>query len=307
MNVYKVLRDSDVFSNIRASEFYSKYEARIVIETLTEVALLDPSFFDKFCAYILLNNGVRVTSWEVNNDCGSKQPVYIIFDEHGRIPLELLHGDSIVFHAHLNFGHEDRQYPNLFDYPLGCNSFVPEKPFTPFGQRRINVFFSGNLHAGRRKLYQQLIGIPFLPLRLLTKLQRMANLNFDNKWSSSYIRFTDGFSKGLSFDAYSEYLYNSKIILSPSGISNSECFRHYEGLRAGCVVVTEKIPAKPQLSGSPIIEVKDWSSGFDTISELLKDPAGLDKLGKDSYNWYRDHISPRPLAKYIINSVKTLI
>jgi hypothetical protein len=184
---------------------------------------------------------------------------------------------------------------------------VDELPYLPTSQRTINVFFSGNLHAGRKKLYQSLSRLPHLPLPILVRLQKHLKLEFDNKFPSSYIRFTDGFSRGFAFHEYANYLSDSKIIISPPGISNPECFRHYEGLRAGCVVVTERLPVKPQFENSPVIEVGDWSNGFKVISNLLNDPAKLDELSRRSYDWYQNQLAPKPTAQYVFDKISTVV
>lgn len=303
MKLFQLLPNSEIFSNISPENFDSKYEAELLLRTLNHVEEFEPDFFKTFSVVILLNNGVKIEKWDVvpPND---KRVIFIIFDELGRLPIELLEDSSnIVFHAHLSFEDGKQKYSNLFHYPLGCNSFVPDKSYVPPSARRINVFFSGNLHAGRKKLYRALTRLP-LPLSILTRLQKFLKIIFDNKFPSSYIRFTEGFGKGFSTAEYSDYLVNSKIIISPPGISNLECFRHYEGLRAGCVVIAEKLPVKPQYKGSPVIEVGNWSNGFALIHELLQNHERLDALSWESYLWYRDRLSPKPIAKYILDKIQ---
>jgi hypothetical protein len=305
MNAHRILPDLEVFSNIEAREFSSKYEAEIVLEMVRFLAKKKPDFYNEFSVFILLNNGVHVRNWDIENAGNNKKNVFIVFDEHGRVPLELIKQDSnIVFHAHLSFAENDRKYSNLFHYPLGCNSFVPASPYVSVGERKINVFFSGNLHSGRKRLYQNLAHLPGVPLPILVRIQSILKAKFDGKFPDSIIRFTEGFSKGLSFENYADHLSHSKILLSPPGISNHECFRHYEGLRAGCVVVTERVPVKPQYTGSPIIEVDNWSKGFKIINALLKDPDRLADLSKRSYFWYKNNLSPEPVAQYVLERVK---
>jgi hypothetical protein len=305
MEVYKVLQDLDVYSNIKAAEFAAKYEAPLMQQTLLELTSQSPEFFSEFCVCILLNNGVDVKNWNLAH-FNDKRKVFILFDEMGRVPHELVQPSSnVVFHAYLSFAENEKQYINLFHYPLGCNSFVPETPSIPASERKYNVFFSGNLHIGRKKLFQKLTHLPFVPLAILTRIQKFYKSQFDDKFSSSYIRFTNGFSQGLSFSEYAACLSQSKIILSPPGISNLECFRHYEGLRAGCIVLAERLPIKRQYCGSPIFEIGNWSNGFKVIEELLADPERLNSVSKNSRDWYLNHFSPKAVAKYILESVNS--
>lgn len=281
MKLYKILTDAELFSNLSAENFSTKYEADFVLQTLRHFWKRSPDISSKFNIVVLLNNGVDVKKWDIV-DLNTKRKLFIIFDEKGRTPLELVEQTrDVIFHAHLSFKEQERKYPNLFHYPLGSNSFVPALPNVPISQRHLNVFFSGNLHAGRARLYQRLAKLPYAPLSLLTRIQKYLNLKFDTKFPFSYIRFTEGFSKGFSFQEYAHYLTHSKIIVSPPGISNPECFRHYEGLRAGCVVIAERLPVKPQFESSPVIEVRNWHEGFKTIRRLLNDPLKLDDLSRN--------------------------
>jgi hypothetical protein len=54
------------------------------------------------------------------------------------------------------------------------------------------------------------------------------------------------------------------------------------------------------------MEVKDWSRGFKLIKALLSDPLKLDTLSKKSFSWYRDHLSPKSVARYIFETIDTL-
>lgn len=302
MDIYRVSSDLAIYSNIPPGEFQSKYEVELLMETLQSIKIFDINFYKKFDVCVLLNNGVNIQSWDIERS--EKKRVYIIFDELGRIPFELVDDSpDFVFHAHMSFSDQERPHYRLFHYPLGCNSFVPVRPYIPAGERKINVFFSGNLHIGRRCLYEKVSNLYKVPFPILVRLQKVLQTKFDSKFSDSYIRFTNGFSRGLTFQEYGDYLSTSKIILSPPGISNPECFRHYEGLRAGCIVVTEKLPTKPQYLESPIIEAGNWSKGFEIIRGLLSNAEKMDKVSKASRDWYLNNLSPKPVAKYILGNV----
>ena len=304
MTVYKIQTDVDIFSNASPGEFQSKFEAKNTLQTLDFLGKISPDIVNEFCFLILFNSGQDIRKWAVET-FSHKKKIIIIFDEIGRTPEELLEeSTNIVFHAYLNFATSEKKYPNLYHYPLGCNSFVPEMDYVLPSERTINVFYSGNLHIGRKKLYQELTHLHFLPFPILARFQNFFRLRFDERFPSSFIRFTNGFSKGFYSTEYASQLSNSKIILSPPGISNLECFRHYEGLRAGCVVIAERLPTKPQLTNSPIIEVKDWSKGFKIIKDLLNDPLELEALSKKSFSWYHDQLSPKPVARYIFETIK---
>lgn len=306
MKLFKLSHQLNTFCNLPPEQFESTYESKILRSTLDSLYNMSVDLVAEFQIVILQNVGKNVDKWDIEKPM-SLRCIYIVFDENGRIPQELLACPSdIVFHAYLDFDENKKEHRNLFHYPLGCNSFVDENAYVPVVQRKVNVFFSGNLHSGRKKLYQQLTLLKILPFFCLIRIQTLFKFRFDQKFPNSYLRFSDGFSKGLPFEEYATYLSNTKILLSPPGISNLECFRHYEGLRAGCIVIAEKLPLKPQYAGSPIIEVGKWSSGFKVIQKLIRDPEMLERLSQASYQWYQNYLSPQATAKYISKSIKSI-
>jgi hypothetical protein len=306
INLSRICQDSEVFTNIDSNRFINSFESKTLLSTIRMLGDTN-SFIHKNFAFIILFNDCELIDSDRIGSLNRKRKIFIVFDEYAKLPLGLLKDDSnIVFHAYLSFSAKNRPFPNLFHFPLGCNGFVPERNYVPMKRRKLNVFFSGNLHAGRTKLYQSLSNVSLLPLPILVRIQRLLQIRFDNKFPASYIRFTKRFSSGFSFDDYADYLSESKIILSPPGINNPECFRHYEGLRAGCVVLTERLPIKPHYDGSPIIEVGKWSNGFRIINELLMDQDRLEALGKQSFDWYQAKLRPNALARYISENVQSL-
>lgn len=70
------------------------------------------------------------------------------------------------------------------------------------------------------------------------------NKSFDisSLYDNAYIRFYSGFNNGDDYNKYAYYLQNSKIVLSPKGFHSTECFRFYEAMRQGCIVITEELP-----------------------------------------------------------------
>ncbi|MEJ1239002.1 hypothetical protein WBG78_12785 [Chryseolinea sp. T2] len=248
---------------------------------------------------VLFNVNQNISSWTIDAPL-EKSRVYIIYDESGRVPFELADSKrAIILHAYLKEYSDVLKSLSIAHFPLCCNSSVPELPYIPIQSRKINVFYSGNLHAGRTKLFQALTGWHALPLSVLSRVHRFFRLKFDSKFKNSYIRFSGGFGQGLNNIEYAKALSESKIILSPPGISNDECFRHYEGLRAGCIVIAERLPPKPFLENSPIITVTDWTKGFDEIARLLSDENALAHRSQLSRDWHLNNFSVTGVSNYI--------
>jgi len=200
---------------------------------------------------------------------------------------------------------------------LGCEKNIPELPYKNINERKYSVFFSGNLNSGRLQLFYYLLfgkipsriihkGIKniFIRINLIKKL--LVLLKFDSKIPDAYIRFTDGFKKGLSPERYSEIIADSKIILCPKGFNLPETFRHYEAMRAGCVIISEKLPSTHFYKDSPIIQIDNWEEGLKIAAELINNNAELEKMSKMTINWWKNRCSENAVAQYIIKCIKSI-
>jgi hypothetical protein len=122
---------------------------------------------------------------------------------------------------------------------------------------------------------------------------------FDNKFPHSYIRFTNGFLRGLPPDKYGNMIANSKIVLCPTGVSSKECFRHYEAMRAGCVIISERLPETYFYKDSPIIQIDNWKEGLAKAHDLINDDRELEKISRKTYEWWEERCSEFATAKYM--------
>ena len=111
------------------------------------------------------------------------------------------------------------------------------------------------------------------------------------------------FEAGLTPDKYGTLLANSKIILSPKGFFNTECFRFYEALRQGCIVITEKLPATAYYHPENYIEVESWDGIDKLIQALLTDDSRMEKLSLKGRIYYQNTLSPMGVAKYIVSKI----
>nr|GFD58552.1 hypothetical protein [Tanacetum cinerariifolium] len=78
-----------------------------------------------------------------------------------------------------------------------------------------------------------------------------------------------------------------------------ECFRHYEAMKAGCIIVSERLPDNPFFSDSPIIQVANWEEGDAAIKKLLAQPATMQQLHEAALRWWRDVMSETAVAGYM--------
>src|SRR5215472_152161 len=123
--------------------------------------------------------------------------------------------------------------------------------------------------------------------------------DFGASFPKSYIRFTHGFKHGLSPECYGRMLNDSKIVLCPRGLSSSETFRHMEALRAGAIVISERLPDTHFYHGSPIVSVRDWRAGLEMARQIIADPKLLARLHLETMKWWNRVCSEEATASYV--------
>jgi hypothetical protein len=110
--------------------------------------------------------------------------------------------------------------------------------------------------------------------------------------------------QGLSFEQYADYIKKSKIVLTPHGSLAEECFRHYEAMKCGCLIISERLPDNYFFSESPIIQISDWAEGDRIIKDLLADPARMQALHEAALRWWRDVMSEPAVAVYMQQQIE---
>ena len=133
------------------------------------------------------------------------------------------------------------------------------------------------------------------------------NLDLGVRIPGSYINFTSGFKAGLSPDQYGSMLTDSKVVLCPKGFDSTETFRHMEAIRAGAVVISEPLPDTHFYRNSPIRCVSNWREGVDPAKHLCTNPEALRDAQRRTIQWWRDVCSERAAAKFVHETLGTLI
>lgn len=226
--------------------------------------------------------------------------ICIIVDEDLIEMPELLAEFDFVFQAYISDIKSSQRY---FHFPLGYSRQLLEGFNRTILSRNTNVFFSGNLHQGRRFFYYGLASFKNVPFFIAHRLQRILKIKYDFLFKKSYIRFTNGFGKGLSATEYTEKLFDSKIVLCPPGISNSETYRLYEAMKAGCVIISEPLPAKPFYENMPIITIDSWANISNIIDQVLADEPQMLMRQKAVIAHWNERLSENATAYYIVDCI----
>lgn len=212
----------------------------------------------------------------------------LIFLEGARRWLWHLPGDLERLRDRLR-GRRPRPVVHL---PLGYYNQL-DLPLSPFDGRGTAVFFAGSLERKERSPLSLRRW-----LRVSKSVARQEMLDalqaFERRRPDVPVRrrLTPSFASSTRADAerYSRELMDARICLAPRG-TNVETYRFFEGLRYGCVVVTERLPPTGFYAGSPAIVVDRWSDLPELLERLLDDPAELRRRHERSLAWWRDRCS----------------
>ena len=118
--------------------------------------------------------------------------------------------------------------PLVYPLPLGNFKDITVKDIKPLPERKYDFCFIGQIpHTGTRDYFKR---------------------NIDNLIEKTgdkfkyYVKFTDGFSRGLEPEEYMGILGDSKLSLCPQGANSLETFRFFESTLMGAIPVVDRLP-----------------------------------------------------------------
>jgi len=236
-------------------------------------------------------------------DLVHSKKVLISSSEHNVTPLTQIKHKYLHVFAQYHWDEE-----GVTSIPLGCFS-KNETTIKPVKERMYNTTFIGCLNRNRTKMASILSGVPRLCMFLGFYLNDPKTMKFINhmvKWRHprDFYSFNPDFNSGVKGDVFMNILNNSKICLVPRGWTNSETYRLYEAMNAGCVVICEKLPDRKYFKDIPVIQVDNWKDGLKKARDLLKDDALLQELSNKSKMFYDEFLSPIATAKIIMEKLE---
>lgn len=300
-----------LYDNSSTYTFDILNESLFLEETFTMLSQLMKNEFEDYLFFILSSHDPSVIPSSITYKTKKKKILIFISEESGVTPQHLCQYYFAIFKSYIKT--DKILEKNIFNFSIGCVNDVPELPIKPLNSRKYLVFFSGSLNDSRMHFYAAFI--PWLNSKKRTfsgsfinhqKILVLLKSNFSKKFPSSYIRFTNGFKKGLKPETYGKLIADSKIVLCPKGSKSAESFRHNEAMRAGCVVVSEKLPKNHFYENSPIIQIDNWAEGLQKTSELLNNEVELIKISHATQMWWREKCSPKAITKYIYSSIQKI-
>lgn len=191
--------------------------------------------------------------------------------------------------------------PRIFTIPLGYHS-QEELPQIPMCDRTLDAFFAGSLSTGAGwRSYKRWTSTSKVEARkqLWRVLERLKR---NPEWTIDLSNIDVGLNPGSSTHShsYSVKMANSRICLAPRG-TRPESYRLYEGLRAGCLVITNRLPDRPFLSGAPVIQVDNWKELPALFRRYARDLDALEHYRQASLDWWQSHCSEGVIGRQVAN------
>lgn len=124
---------------------------------------------------------------------------------------------------------------------------------------------------------------------------------------------TEGFTRGLSREAYLRFMIQSKVCPAPSGPACADSFRFWEALEAGAIPIVDEGP-KPDPQGRAVTnyprdywsffplqfeELRSWDVAPLTIANLAAQYPTVNNLAFSAYQWYK-----RNLRQQLVHDVE---
>jgi hypothetical protein len=191
-----------------------------------------------------------------------------------------------------------RRRARIYDIPLGYYRQVP-LPFVPIDERLHDVYFAGSVanRSSRLALLQRLTPKSLSREQMLHHVGKIAVRHPQLAVSTSII---SGFAQTTEDAAvhYSRTMMETKICLVPRGTS-LETYRFFEGLRAGCIVIAERLPPRRYYQGAPALRIRGWSELDRLVPALLADGDRCARLSRASLDWWDKHCSEDAVGAFV--------
>lgn len=194
---------------------------------------------------------------------------------------------------------------NIVHIPWGSASLV-EVPIKPMRERTRNYYFSGGTAFSANFGYRRFMSSPKQATReslveAVAEMERKhPELTADQAIQVHAHMWTGHMS---DMEQYAQRLMNSKICLAPRG-SVADTWRFFEGLKSGCVVITNPLPDEWYYQGAPAIQLDEWGELEQTVVPLLKDEPRLEELHALALKYWDEVCGEKSLGRFLAKGIQ---
>jgi hypothetical protein len=190
-----------------------------------------------------------------------------------------------------------RSEPVIISLPLGYHS-QEEVPQRAMSERSLDLFFSGEIrHALPRWDYRRITSTSKFIARqqLWAELERLASRG---RWRLDLGAVGSRDAATPTFASYSDKMMHTRLCVAPRG-SVAETYRAYEGLRAGCLVVTTRVPPRSLLASAPLIQVDHWRELEGILAQHAERLDRLEAARAASLAWWNERAAVAVQAHHV--------
>jgi len=190
--------------------------------------------------------------------------------------------------------------PLIVHLPWGCASLC-DVPMKQINQRTQNYFFSGRIARGANFGYRKILSSPKIVSRksLVAAVERLEEKHKSHPSNDSIVVHRDKNPEELKDgDHYAQHLMDSKVCLAPRG-SVADTWRFFEGLKSGCIVITNPLPDQWYYRGAPVIQIDDWNELEKVIIPLLGDNAKMEAIHVKALKYWDEICGEKAVGRYL--------
>lgn len=292
------------------------YHIKFIEKFLNELSILLGKKFNDYFFYIYTNNKNELPkSITINHP---KKILILISNEMKYIPFDLEKYFFCIFKSSLPY---EIRKSKIFPFPLNTISNLYLKKIIPIKKRKFDIFFCGNLNKYRLDLYHALSSNAKIFSKISNKLfyTFLVGLGFKKRFvqrnmsvgvnGKNFIKFTIGLNgegDGLPYDEYLRLLNDSKVALCPTGYMSTETFRHYEAIKSGCVIISNKLPDTYIFRKAPFVKINNWKEGLMKAEKLIMNTERLEDLQRKSILYHKTNLSEKFMAEYVLKKIRIL-
>ncbi len=212
------------------------------------------------------------------------------------LPGGVAHGGLLLRQA----ARVQRLTPSVSTVPLGTFNQL-DLPVIPIEQRPTDIFFAGSIEHGGTLRQRWLSPKVRARREMLRAVEQLATSRPQLRVD---LRVTGGFkaSEAASSLGYSQGMMGARVCLAPRGTS-VETYRLLEGLRYGCVVVSDRLPPHWFYTGAPFLQLKRWSDLESVVWPVLEDRRALQRAHRRGLQWWHDCCSEAAVGQFLAQRI----
>ena len=196
----------------------------------------------------------------------------------------------------------------IFAVPQGYGGGYLELPIKEIDERQYDISFTGSLKHRSYPIWSLRHWLDN-PKSLSRKAMISSIKLVELKYPALRTELATTSSFGANFhsdpERYCEIMMDTKICLVPRGTS-WETLRFYEGLKYGCILITEALPPHWFYENAPIIQIADWSELVIILPRLLENKALMREKHQESLNWWKTKCSEVAIGDYMAKKLNSL-